>query len=122
MRNSVLVIIFILIAGCTVYSPVNVPGGTRANLKGKTIVAYDVFRTAKVVMGRQGITCNDYEKNYKILDTKFIREINLPHSPNPAWEESWILEACGKKWRAPVIFSGKEPNIISSTQNAYPAQ
>ncbi|MCD6034261.1 MAG: hypothetical protein K0R63_2 [Rickettsiales bacterium] len=122
MKTIIRLTILLLLTSCTIYRAVPVPGETRQDTKGKIITANEAIINAKVEMKHNGTPCPNF-KDYKILDTKFIKdstpaERTAMHITDdlPAWEEDWIIEACGKKWRVPVFFYGD----VISTSGAYP--
>jgi hypothetical protein len=124
MQRILLLLIVCMLTGCTVYHAYPVPGETRKDQKGKIISANEAFIRTKVsAKYKAKLNCPINKKNYKVLDTKVTRDLTQKEKEKahiadevPAWYEDWIIEACGTKWRVPILFSG---NIIS-TSGAYP--
>jgi hypothetical protein len=109
----------IFLSGCEIYygTGLVVPGETRMDAKGKILAAHEAFSSTRAAAKHKAkLLCENYKKNYKVLDTKFSRDITFPYTGNKGWEENWIIEACGTKWRVPIIFMDE----IISTSGAFP--
>jgi hypothetical protein len=120
MKKLILCLICILsLTACEAYygAGLSVPGETRMDAKGKVLAAHQAFIRTKVsAKHKKGLICSDYGKNYKILDTKFTHELVWPYNGRRGWEEEWIVEACGTKWRVPIVFT----DDVISTSGAFP--
>lgn len=79
---------------------VSVPGETRTDDKTKTYAAGEVFSTLQYF----NPSCKSY-KNYTVIDSK-LNSYKENQIINAVWNETWLVEVCGKRWSVFVHFYG----------------
>jgi hypothetical protein len=118
MYRTLCLFLLLGLTACTVYYAVSVPGESKATEKAKIIAANFAFSDVRINTKRIGNPCPSFDK-YSVLDTKF-KEYTPGQFGQSAWSETWIIEACGMRWRVPVRFHPDgEGNTVISTENAY---